>query len=297
MCLARCLGSVWWWKVLIGAGVTGFALVQIFRDLFHPTESGALSEWIGDGLFRLFRRWPSILPSAGPLAVLIVIFSWAALLVLGFTFFYWAAFPENFNLKTVNQPAGFDNFWWCLYYSLEMLTTLGLGDIQPIPNWLRIFSGTHTLIGFSLVTASLTWIVVLFPALSRMRTLARKASAMAEAEQKTNVPVTSPGMHEFIAVLAEDVIRTRVDLVHFPILFYFYSQDRRASLPFALTLLAGMAARGIEPDRDPLVRLSATALGEALDALANNLGERLNLTDCSIENVLPRFSELHRDSH
>jgi hypothetical protein len=156
----------------------------MFQDLFHPTRSGALSEWIGHALFRAFRRFPFILASAGPMSVIIVIFSWALLLVTGFAFIYWAVFPAHFELYTADQPTKANGFWWCFYYSLEMLTTLGLGDIRPVPIWLRILSGFHTLLGFSLVTASITWVLLLFPALRRIQTLTRKAQSLATAEQQ-----------------------------------------------------------------------------------------------------------------
>src|SRR4051794_24466330 len=98
----------------------------MFQDLFHPTQSGALSEWVGHGLFRLLRRWRSMLPTAGPLAVAVVLCSWAMLLAVGFACLYWAFFPAAFELKTANQPAGESAFLWAFYYSMEMMMTLGL---------------------------------------------------------------------------------------------------------------------------------------------------------------------------
>jgi hypothetical protein len=215
------------------------------------------------------------------------------LLVTGFAFLYWAYFPAGFELKTSNQSQGASGFVWCFYYSLEMLTTLGLGDIQPKGTGLRLLSGFHTLIGFSLVTASITWIVLVFPALRRTRTMARKAITLADAEQKTGVRVASPDMHVILAGLAEEVIRSRVDLIHFPLLFYFYAQDEHASLPCALFPLMRFAAEGVA-SRDDLVRLSATGLRIALEDLADLIGERLQCRERSPEKVFRVFAELHR---
>ena len=283
-----------WWKVAIGALVVLFALREMFQDLFHPTKSGALSESIGHNLFRALRRWPALLASAGPLTVIIVIFSWAFLLVTGFAFIYWSVFPADFLLKTANQPSDSDTFWSAFYYSLQMLTTLGLGDIQPNPTWLRLLSGCHTLIGFSLVTASITWIVLLFPALRRTRTLARKAHTLADAEESTGVSVASTGMHVILAGLAEEVIRARVDLIHFPILFYFYSEDDRASLAAAVFPLKRFAEEGTQGGRDNLVRLAAASLHISLQDLAEKLGERLSMEDRSLDRVLQAFAEFHK---
>ena len=270
-----------------------FTIRQIFQDLFHPTQSGALSEWIGRRLFRLLRRRKRLLASAGPLSVVTVILVWATLLVVGFALIYWSVFPNDFQIRSTNQPTNSDGFWWVLYYSLEMLTTLGLGDIQPTPNWLRILSGCHTLIGFTLVTASITWIVLLFPALRRTRTLARKATTLVESETKTGVPVASARMHLVLFGLAEEVIRARVDLVHFPILFYFYAEDQRASLPHALLKLTGVASQAVERERDNLVRLGGTALMTALQDFSDNLAERLGVEVRSPESVLQAYAKLH----
>lgn len=280
-------------KSAVGIVVVLFAFREMFEDLFHPSKSGAISDWLGRAIFRLFRRRRAVLPTAGPLTVLIVIFTWALLLVVGFALIYWAVFPGDFQLKTANRPTQLDGFWWCFYYSLETLTTLGLGDIEPNPNWLRILSGCQTLVGFSMVTASITWIVLLYPALSRARTLARKTHTLLEAEKVTGVPVVSCGMHLLVAGLAEEVIHTGVDLVHFPILFYFYSDDPRASIPHALFPLLELAKRGSEAGRDDLVRFASVALHDALRDLAEKVAERLHLEERRPGAVFRDFMERH----
>jgi hypothetical protein len=174
-----------------------------------------------------------------------------------------------------------------------MMTTLGLGDIRPNGTWLKVLSAFDTLIGFSLVTASITWIVLVFPALRRMRTTARKAITLMDSSGRTGVPVASAGMHVILAGLAEEVIQSRVDLIHFPLLFYFYAQDSRASLPRALFPLMQFAADGMEPGRYDLVRLAATSLSIALNDMAELIGERLDGQDRAAEAVFQKFAELH----
>lgn len=282
-----------WVKAIAGAVVVLFAVRDMFQDLFHPTQSGALSEWVGNGLFRLFRRWPSLLATSGPLAIALGILIWALLLATGFALIYWAVFPASYDLQTATRPEGSDQWWWSFYYSLEMMTTLGLGDIRPNPTWLKLLSAFHTLIGFSLVTASITWVVLLFPALRRMRTLARKAITLSKAEVRSGVPVVSRGMHSMLTGLAEEVIQCRVDLIHFPLLFYFYAEDPGASFPAALPTLLRFASAGMEFTDDELIRIAATGLAIALDDLAALLGNRLGSKDRSPAAVFRTFAELH----
>lgn len=286
--------DVGWWKIAVGAVIVAATMREMFNDLFHPTRGGVLSEWVGSRLFQAFRRWPSMLARSGPLSIALVILTWALLLTLGFAFIYWSCFPEAYNLRTATQPAGADRWWWSVYYSLEMMTTLGLGDLQPNPTWLKLPSAFHTLIGFSFVTASITWIVLVFPALRRIRTLSRKAITLADAERKTGTPLASPNTHLILAGLAEEVIQSRVDLIHFPLLFYFYAQDERASFPCALFPMQRFAAEGAAPDRDPLVRLAAAGLEIALRDLADLIGERLSVPDRAPDPVFHAFADLHR---
>src|SRR6187402_625042 len=55
-----------YWPVLVGILVLLFTLREIFQDLFHPSESGSLSEFIARGLFSFLRPYPKLLSDAGP---------------------------------------------------------------------------------------------------------------------------------------------------------------------------------------------------------------------------------------
>ncbi len=110
-----------------------------------------------------------------------------------------------------------------LYFSLETLTTLGLGEITPRPGWTRWAVDAEALLGLSLFTASISWFVLLYPALGRLRTLARRASILARASETTGIDVVAGDVESMLADLTLDVIRTRVDFIHFPIIYYFHA--------------------------------------------------------------------------
>jgi hypothetical protein len=78
-----------------------------------------------------------------------------------------------------------------VYFSLQVLTTLGLGDYAPIPIWLRLIATFEALIGFDLLTASISSIVLLHLALGRVRTLSRLrlASSSVFAPAKPQEPL------------------------------------------------------------------------------------------------------------
>ncbi len=263
----------WLWTVLPGVLILAFTFNQIFQDLFHPTQSGALSEWIGRTTFRLFRRRPSTLSIAGPLTLVIVILLWATLQAVGFALLYWASFPWAFHF--LSHPAnGTGGFWTVLYFSVQVMTTLGLGDLLPTAAWLRILVSIQALVGFALLTASVSSIVLIYPPLSRMRTLARFTETLLEASKRTGIEVVSPDAQDLLNGLAVNVIQARVDFIHFPILYYFHADRRRSSLARALPNLLCFAEQGLKRDTSEQVRLASATLQTALEDLAQVLSNR-----------------------
>ena len=262
------------WTVIPGVLLTGFAIVEVFKDLFHPTASGSLSDYIGRTVFRLFRRWPSRLSTAGPISLVLVMLCWALSLALGFALIYWGFFPDDFHVQTGRSPSAEHGFWSVLYFSLQVLTTLGFGDFAPISGWLRVLVTLHALIGYSLITASISWIVLLYPALGRMRSFARRVGTLVEAERRTNIPVISNDAQYVLGNMTDHVVRARVDLIHYPIIYYFHSESDQASVSQSIPHLLRFAREGSKPQYSERVRFAAAALQIALDDLASILSER-----------------------
>ncbi len=276
------------WIAGLGILMVGFALLEVFRDLFHPSLTGSLSEHVARTTFRLFRRWPSKLGLAGPVSLVIIILCWVLLLGSGFALIYWSAFPGGFRAFNGQTPGAENGFQRMFCFSLAALTTLGLGDLVPEANWLRLLVTVEALIGFALVTASVSWIVLLYPALGRMRTLARRASILARAERNAGVHLITGGAQYPLGDLALDVIRTRVDFIHFPIIYYFHADHRRSSLAESLRHLMRFAESGAQAEAPDRVRLASATLRAALDDLAGVLADRFVKSDRSDTNAVFR---------
>lgn len=262
------------WTVLPGILIIAFAFTEIFQDLFHPTHSGSLSDWIGRTVFRIFRHWPRALSSAGPLTIVLVILCWALLQALGFALIYMAGYPDSFRLQNVDGAGASNSFLSMFYFSLQVMSTLGLGDIMPKTNWLRITVSLQALIGLALLTASVSSIVLIYPALGRMRLLARRTTILYRAAKETGIEIISGEVQILLSELATAVIQTRVDFIHFPIIYYFHSDHRRSSLASAFPRLIRFAEAGSDPSGPDRVRLTAATLRAALEDLAAVLDER-----------------------
>jgi hypothetical protein len=261
------------WAVL-GIVLIGAVLWEVFDDLFHPAGTGALSDWLGRTMFTGFKRAPNLLPLAGPLTLVTMIALWVAGLILGFALVFYRLYPGDFRTSTGAVPPSSSRFLDVVYFSYETLITLGYGDVVPQSHLTRFIAATEGLVGFALLTASVSSIVLLYPALSRMRLLARGVSHIVDAEHASGILLAENDSDVILSGLARDVAHARIDLVHFPIVYYFASNDPRASVPRWVHDLARIAREAGEPGRHPHVRFAGNTLDSALNEFAQILEDR-----------------------
>lgn len=259
------------WTSAVGTLAIAWTLREIFRDLFQPTGSGALSSFVGRTTLALGRRVRLLLPIAGPLTVVAVIVCWALLIAVGFALIYWPRFPQDFRFSQAEPGDPLGRFWTVLYFSLASLTTLASGELTPNAIPIRMLTALESLIGIALITASVTWIVLIYPALGRMRELARRTSVLLRAQDETGISMLSGPGELLLGDLAQSVIRMRIDLIHFPLIYYFHAESEGASLAKSLEQLGRFARIADENDRTDSVRLAATMLKIALADIAEVL--------------------------
>jgi hypothetical protein len=252
---------------------------DIFHSLFHPSGRATLSGLVIRRVWRtvraVSRRRPRLLGLAGPLGVLTAILTWAAMLVVGFALIYWPSLPAGFLLGSGLEPAAHDGFLDAVYVSLVMLSTLGLGDVSPADPALRLVVPAQALMGFGLLTASLTWVLSLYPVLRRMRALAEEVVTLEEAtggDVRGGMAEVGPGeATRIISSLTSQLVAVRTDLVQHELVYYFHEGDRLHSLADALPILVALARHGEEPANPPELRLAGRRLRLALEHVAATL--------------------------
>lgn len=257
--------------VCVGVVIIVAVITEVFRDLFRPAHGSALSDWIARHLFRLMRR-VHLLPLAGPLALVTVIGSWVLFLVVGFALLYYPVYPDAFRTSTGGVPPSPPHVAPVLYFSFETLITLGYGDIVPSATAIRLISSFQALVGFGLLTASVSWLVLLYPPLSQMRLLARTVDHLVRASRRSGVPIAQSD--RTLTGLARDVTAARIELVQFPLLYYFATNDAHASVAYWLPELVRLSQQGRSDAAPAHSRLAAAALDDALDDLARLLAEQ-----------------------
>lgn len=286
---------------LAGAALILAALRDIFQTLFHPSGKGMLSRTITHVAWHAFRsvalRWPAALRLAGPVGFLSTLAVWVFLLVLGWAFIHWPHLPEGFSFDVGMDPAANSGFIDAVYLSMVTLSTLGYGDITPGYWWLRILDPLGALTGFGLLTAGITWLLAIYPALSLRRSLADEIMLVRRMEEQTGIPVTQLGTdtaQQMLGDLASQLVSVRSDLIKFPSAYYFHGRDEETELSRELPYLLDLAERASNPECPPDIRARAAMLRGAIDELSVTLGTRfLGLPSASTEEVVEAYARDH----
>lgn len=283
-----------WLVSLAGAGLVMITLRDLFHTLWHPTRHGGLSRLVMTGLWGLARRLRvrgRVVGLVGPLAMVTVVGMWAFTVILGWTIVYWPHMPEAFTFspgsEAAREPALLDS----LYLSLVTVATLGLGDIAPGEGWLRLVSPLEALVGFALLTAMVSWVLEIYPALSRRRALAVRLALLRGADPTTRQLDCTTGAL-LLDSLATEVVRVRIDFTQYAEAYYFHDGEDHTSLAAMVGRAAVLAQRG-QAARRPDVRLAGDLLADALEDLAAVLDQRFLHTGGTPTEVFAAYAADH----
>ncbi|MEO3867646.1 potassium channel family protein [Nonomuraea sp. B12E4] len=283
-----------WFVTLLGAALVMAILRDIFHTIWHPTRHGGLSRLVMTGMWHLSSRLSARRRAAGvagPLGMVCVVGVWALTVAVGWALIYWPHMPESFTYSSKLVPAEHAEPVDALYVSLVTLATLGLGDIAPAAGWLRIAGPLEALVGFALLSATVSWILGIYPALARRRALALRLSHVCRGGV-TSQEIDSDGGAALLDGLASTISVITVDFLQYSESYYFYDGDENTSLPRQIghaASLAELAGNASHPD----VRLSATMLRAALDDLATILDERFLHTGAATADVFAWYASDH----
>lgn len=255
---------------LLGALLVGAAVLDVFQTLFHPSARGAVSDWVAHTVWRVVRavakRFRGALTYAGPIAFAAIIVSWVAFTVVGFALIYLPHISTQYSFDPGVNPAHPFDFWQAFSDSLDSLITVSAG-LKPKSAWLALLRGFEALIGFGLLTASVSWLLSLYPVLESRRSVAERAALLHNAELENHIDLIvdcGDRSHDWIMGMAADLANLRNQMAQFPISFYFYVGEPKTALAGALPYLYEISDRAVLA-KDPMARLSGAALGGAVE--------------------------------
>jgi hypothetical protein len=265
-------------KVILGLLLVTLALHDMFHTLFHPSGRGAIAEFVS---FRTWRLWRYVFPAqhdrlsvAGPIAFIATVFAWGAMIVAGFAFIYGPFLISSFVMAPGLDIRGHDTFFDAVNISLGSLITVG-GDFNTNSRWLRFAMGSEAVLSFVLLTASLSWMLSIYPILEYRRSAAHRLSLLYHAHRVERVGVSSTPEQEteqLVIALAVDLTKIRNDLAQFPITYYFHEDDPQSAFAAALPLAMDLAARATRPEATEPVRIAGIVLQGAIHDLLSLVG-------------------------
>ncbi len=279
-----------------GAALIALALFDVFATLFSHPGRRSPSRAVVSVTWSACHHLPGsrALAFAGPIAFLIVVTSWVTLLGSGWALVYWPWMPGGFL-----HPARVDGLGTSLldsaYFSLVTLTTLGYGDISPAHGLLRLAAPLEALLGLGLLTASVSWLLSIFPVLSRRRALAYEIRLL----QEVGADASDPGPPAALPPSVYPDLTTRLggaqrDLVTFPITYYFHDDDARFALPAAMEHLLDLGEQARRQGASTDAHFHGGLLLRAIDDFAASLVDRFRVPPGgSTREVLDAYARDH----
>lgn len=269
---------------------------DVFHTLFHPIGHGIIAPvvlkfvwWLLRG-FRADRRIASL---TGPLGLALVVLTWGAIAVVGWAMLYLAQMPEAFAYGSELDPATRSDAFDALYLSLVTVGTLGFGDIVPTSSFLRIMAPLEALFGFMLLTAAVSWVLQIFPALQRRRVLALQLSTLREARASTPDLGIDSVPSGVLTGLAASIVEARNDFTQYGATYYFRDLEADASLAASLQYASALAAEA-RSSAQPQTRLAGALITTAVDSLAALLSQEFLRFDGDTEAVIRAYASDHR---
>ena len=265
---------MYWIAIAAGAALILIGLNDVFHTLFHPAGRGRLSTHIVKGSWRVSKLLPGR-PGrmAGPVGIVLVILVWALLQVVGWALVYLPEVPGGFTYSAGINPGRYPQFAEALYISLVTLATLGFGDVVAVNPALRLLSPLQALTGFVLFTAAVSWLMQLYPALARRRTLALRVAMLRRSDHVNTLSPADATSATLLHEIAAQVAQVRVDLGQNAETYYFAEADAGTCLPSAMRYGMKLSERAQESTGQSLESAGA-ALGEAVADLAAHLREQ-----------------------
>jgi hypothetical protein len=251
---------------IIGVTIVIAAVYDLFQTVFHPAANGGFSDWISGTVWRILRRFGHRgMLLAGPLAFVMTVAYWAGSLVFGFGLVYAPYLPESFTFVQGLAPEGYRSFGAALDVSLCSLMTLSTGA-YPKNLWIQMSMGIESLLGFALLTASVSWMLSIYPVLEHRRSLAQCATLLHYSEEqgiRRLDQISDSDLSSILQAIVSQLTTHRNELMQFPITYYFYEEDKVTALPGVLPYLADIARESAS--RDGAAAISAVSLGGAID--------------------------------
>src|SRR3954454_21165663 len=220
---------------VIGAGIIVLALVDMFATvLYARINMGPASELLSRIIWWAFHRVAGWFPQGrrdlifsfcGPVVVSAMVLDWAMLLTLGSALLIHPALGTGVVASDDATPT---DFVTALYGGGGSIAVVGASDFAPKTGEFRLLFLLNSVLGLSLISLALTYLMQVYNALQRRNTIARRIDALTNHTGDAAELVAGLGPHgRFSAGYTSlsstaDEVGSVTEAHHFyPLLFYF----------------------------------------------------------------------------
>jgi ion channel len=179
----------------------------------------------------------------GPLSLIVLLFMWAALFIVGFALLSWGL---NLPMQAPEKVMGFGGY---LYMSGTTFVTLGFGDITPLSRLGRVLAVLEGGTGLGFLALVIGYVPVIY------QTFSRREVNISLLDARAGTPPSAPellirhfksGSPDELILYLRDWERWCAELLEshlsYPVLAYYRSQHESQSWLSALTALLDTCA-------------------------------------------------------
>ena len=237
----------------LGAVLVAICQVDLFFTVLQYQGHGLFSRWLYRGTWALAtaiagvlpgRQRPRLLAMLGPMMVVASLALWILLAIIGFALIYYPHFTENFSLKPGVEAGLLD----AIYASGVALSTVGFGDVTPITPVFQLLTVFESLLGFSILTLSISYILGIYGVVSLQGELGASIRDRVGAADdplrlaRSYAAQGAGGMESSLAALHGNLLRYHEGLLRYPVVYYFHTGHEFRSMPYVFGMVGGAAA-------------------------------------------------------
>jgi hypothetical protein len=192
----------------------------------------------------------------------------------GFALIYLPHLSTGFAFSS--QPGGSP------HHGIGEAVSLSIGALITVSegayakwHWLELLRGGEAVIGFALLTASVSWLLSIYPVLESRRAVAQRATLLHHAERENRLDLvrdSADPAQDWILALGADLASLRNQMAQFPITYYFDMGEPETALTGALSYLLELGDRA---SRSPMpgLKIAGTVLGGAVESFLETLAD------------------------
>jgi len=276
--------------------------------LYARAGSSILTGYFCNWAWRLLRsfsrlfgsRAPLVLSLGGPLLVISILFLWVALLTVGGALIFHPYLGGGIRTDNGPTPSGFVA---ALFAAGISMSIVGSSGFSPATSAFRLLFLFNSLIGTSVVSLTLTYLMQLYSALQRRNALGIRMyllSGMTANSAEMLVKMSPQGHVEqaenTLSDLAASVAEMKETHQFYPVLLYFRFPEAHYSLSYitgtALDIVS-LIETGLDSDRSAPLRSSGSVvtLWEASLLLLHMVGHTSHPADSYAKKARPTQSD------